>query len=76
MTQFFAILKDSFREAMDAKIIYVLLGLSILLMAFTATISYRPVGAEEAFTGITQRFVTVFPDHGRAKIPVMLPGTT
>jgi ABC-type transport system involved in multi-copper enzyme maturation permease subunit len=76
MMQFLAILKDSFREAMDAKIIYVLLGLSILLMAFAATISYTPVPADEAFEKITQRFISVFPDRGKGRIPVMLPGTS
>src|SRR6185437_1849789 len=73
MSQFIAILKDSFREAMDAKVIYVLLGLSILLMGVTATISYTPVEPNEAFTGILTRFNTVFPDRGRAKIPLGLP---
>jgi ABC-type transport system involved in multi-copper enzyme maturation permease subunit len=73
--QFWAILKDSFREALDAKVIYVLLGLSVLLMAVTATISFTPVEPAQAFPTITQRFVTVFPDRGKAKIPVMLPGT-
>lgn len=73
MRQFFAILKDSFREAMDAKVIYVLLGLSILLMAITATISYRPVPPEEAFASITQRFVTIFPDKGKGRVPLGLP---
>jgi ABC-type transport system involved in multi-copper enzyme maturation permease subunit len=71
--QFWAILKDSFREAMDAKVIYVLLGLSVLLMAVTATISYTPVEPAEAFEKITGRFVTIFPDRGKAKMPVMLP---
>jgi ABC-type transport system involved in multi-copper enzyme maturation permease subunit len=74
--QFWAILKDSFREAMDAKVIYVLLGLSVLLMAVTATISYTPVEPDKAFEAITGRFVTVFPDRGKAKIPVILPGTS
>ena len=68
MTQFIAILKDSFREAMDAKIIYVLIGLAVLLMAFTATISYTPVEPKEAFDSITQRFITVFADRGLHRI--------
>ncbi|HXD88625.1 MAG TPA: ABC transporter permease subunit [Urbifossiella sp.] len=73
MMQFVAILMDSFREAMDAKIIYVLLGLSLLLMGVAATISYSPVEPTEAFASILQRFNTVFPDRGRGKIPLGLP---
>jgi ABC-type transport system involved in multi-copper enzyme maturation permease subunit len=51
----------------------VLLGLSILLMGVTATISYAPVEPSEAFASITQRFNNVFGDRGRSKIPLGLP---
>ena len=39
--KFFAILKDSFREAIDAKVFYVLLGLSVLLTLLTLSISFE-----------------------------------
>src|SRR5579884_1609280 len=45
--KFLAILKDSFREAIDAKILYVMIGLSLLVILFLGSISYRPVPVEE-----------------------------
>jgi ABC-type transport system involved in multi-copper enzyme maturation permease subunit len=40
--KFLAILKDSFREAVDTRVIYVLIGLSCLLILLTATLSFKP----------------------------------
>ena len=41
--KYFAILKDSFREARDTKILYIMLGLSTFLFLLIASVSYRPV---------------------------------
>jgi ABC-type transport system involved in multi-copper enzyme maturation permease subunit len=40
--KFLAVLKDSFREAIDTKVFYVLLGLSVLLTLLAASISFVP----------------------------------
>jgi ABC-type transport system involved in multi-copper enzyme maturation permease subunit len=57
MKQFFAVLSDSYREARDAKIIYVMAAFSILLVLFVGTIHYRPLSMEEALNGGTIRTV-------------------
>lgn len=72
MRQFLAILKDSFREAMDAKVIWVLLGLSILVCLITFSLSFTPEPPEKAFEQIVQRFTVVFPERGKGKLPVLL----
>jgi ABC-type transport system involved in multi-copper enzyme maturation permease subunit len=42
-----AILKDSFREAIDTKVFYVMVGLSCLLILVVASLSFRQSTAEE-----------------------------
>ena len=44
---FLAILKDSLREALDTKVFYVMVALSLLVVFFVSTVSYRPVSVEE-----------------------------
>lgn len=44
--RYLAILKDSLREAIDAKSLFVLLALSTLAIAFVATVSFKPLSAE------------------------------
>jgi ABC-type transport system involved in multi-copper enzyme maturation permease subunit len=48
MMKYLAILKDSVREALDAKVFYVMVGLSGLLILLGASLSFAPVSAEEA----------------------------
>jgi ABC-type transport system involved in multi-copper enzyme maturation permease subunit len=48
MSQFWSILKDSFREARDGKIIYVMLFFSVLLTLLAFSISFRPLPLQEA----------------------------
>ena len=72
MNQFFAILKDSFREAMDAKVIWVLLGLSAIVCLITFSLSFKPDPPTEAFEKIVQKFTIVFPERGKGKSPVIL----
>src|SRR5260370_19287701 len=57
MKQFFAVLKDSDREARDAKIIYVMVVFSVLLVLFVGTIRYRPLSMEEALNGGTLKAI-------------------
>jgi ABC-type transport system involved in multi-copper enzyme maturation permease subunit len=45
--KFLAILKDSLREALDTKVFYVMVGLSLLAVLFVASVGYRPVSVED-----------------------------
>lgn len=69
MRQFFAILKDSFREAMDGFVIYLMLGLSLLTVVLVASVSYTPEPPEQALPEIVQQFAIIFPDRGRSAAP-------
>src|SRR5438270_6449225 len=44
--KYFAILKDSFREAIDTKVFYVMVGMSLFLTLLTATLSFKPQSPE------------------------------
>jgi ABC-type transport system involved in multi-copper enzyme maturation permease subunit len=44
--KFLAILKDSLREAIDCKVLYVMLGLSCLVVLVVASMSFKPLPAE------------------------------
>ncbi|HEV3436641.1 MAG TPA: ABC transporter permease subunit [Gemmata sp.] len=76
MRQFLAILKDSFREAMDAKVIWVLLGLSALVCLITFSLSFTPEPPDKAFEQIVTKFNFVFPERGKGKLPVILSDAT
>ncbi len=41
--KFLAIMRDSLREAIDAKVFYVMVGLSVLMIALAATITFKPI---------------------------------
>lgn len=45
--KFLAILKDSLREALDTKVFYVMVGLSLLVVLLVGSIGYRPASVEE-----------------------------
>jgi hypothetical protein len=76
MRQLSAILKDSFREAMDAKVIWVLMGLSFLVCLLTFSLSFTPDPPEKAFEQIVTRFTVVFPERGKGRLPVILYDAT
>jgi ABC-type transport system involved in multi-copper enzyme maturation permease subunit len=44
--KYLAILKDSVREAIDSKVLYVMVGLSVLVTLFVLTLSFKPLSAE------------------------------
>ena len=44
--KYLAILKDSFREALDSKVLYVMVALSTLAILFVASVSLKPLPAE------------------------------
>lgn len=76
MGQFVAILKDSFREAVDGFVIYLMLGLSALLILLVASISYRPAPAADALPTLLERqpvFGIIFPDRGKSDSPTGVP---
>src|SRR4051812_6054207 len=68
MTQFFAILKDSFREAVDGFVIYAMLGMSLLVIVIVGSMSFKPAEPDKAFSRIVQRFNAVFPEKGRSRV--------
>jgi len=67
MTQFFAILRDSFREAVDGFVIYAMLGLSALTILIVGSMSFTPVPPDDAFGKIAGRFGTIIPERGRGR---------
>jgi ABC-type transport system involved in multi-copper enzyme maturation permease subunit len=58
--KYLAILHDSFREALDSKVLYVLLALSGLLTLLVASVSFRPLSLEEDATGFTRELDFLF----------------
>jgi len=59
--KFLAILRDSLREAVDAKIFYVMLVLSGLLTLFAFSISFEPRPARETLEWMTQMTLSDMP---------------
>lgn len=68
MRQFFAILKDSFREAVDGFVIYAMLAMSALVIVIVGSMSFTPSEPGAAFNAIAKRFNLVFPDKGRSRV--------
>src|SRR5262245_23191313 len=56
--KYLAILKDSLRESLDSKVLYVLLGLSLLMILFVATLSFKPLAAEKTLEQIVDGQMT------------------
>ncbi len=68
MMSFLAILKDSFREAVDGFVIYAMLGLSALIILVVGSLSFTPAPPEKALDEIVERFNAVFPEKGRSRV--------
>ena len=78
MRQFLAILKDSFREAVDGFVIYLMLILSALLIVLIGSISYAPDSPSDAIPRIlgesqSTMFKAIFPDRGKSAAPTGSP---
>jgi ABC-type transport system involved in multi-copper enzyme maturation permease subunit len=58
--KYLSILKDSLREALDSKLLYVTFGLSALLILFLASMSFRPVTMEEEAEGVASQMQMIF----------------
>ena len=67
MQQFFAILKDSFREAVDGFVIYAMLVMSALVIALLGSLSFSPSEPKEAFDNIVRHFADGFVEGGRMR---------
>ncbi len=80
LRNFLAVMKDSFREAVDGFIIYVMLGLAVIAIVFAASVSFYPDDADSGFKSIVQQFSQVFQSQGTAneevavRIPVPVVG--
>lgn len=62
---------------MDGFVIYLMLGLSSLLILFIGSISYTADTPEHALGGpnnVLKRFVVIFPDKGQSKSPTVITG--
>ncbi len=64
LRNFMAVMKDSFREAVDGFIIYVMLGLVALTVLFALSFSFEPNSGDKGFESIVQRFPQVFRNRG------------
>lgn len=53
--KYLAILKDSLRETIDSKLLFVVLALSVFAIALMATLSFEPNPPEEALDKIAER---------------------
>jgi ABC-type transport system involved in multi-copper enzyme maturation permease subunit len=51
-----AILKDSFRETLDCKTFWILLAVSTLLIGLAFSVSFAPVGPDDALTSVVRGF--------------------
>ena len=64
MKQFFAILKDSFREAVDGFVIYAMLGMSALVILIVGSMSFTPARrTRRSARSSSQEFTRFFPDR-------------
>jgi len=68
--KFLAILRDSLREALDSKVIYVLLGLSALVIIGVASLSFKPQPAETGLQAILNRFPGAQQQFGQRQPPL------
>jgi ABC-type transport system involved in multi-copper enzyme maturation permease subunit len=67
MGTFLAVLKDSFREAVDGFVIYVMLGLALIAVAVAASVSFHPEPADSAFQSVAKSFQQVFQNRGASR---------
>ncbi|MBN9122306.1 MAG: ABC transporter permease [Planctomycetes bacterium] len=73
MQQFFAILKDSFREAVDGFVIYVMLALAAVLIVLVASVSFTPDSPDVALPKVLPKFAILYPDQGKGTFPTAVP---
>ena len=74
MRVFFSILRDSFREAVDGFVIYIMLAISALTIAVVACIGYQPAEADAHLAKSIKGFAVFIPDKGESKAISAVPG--
>ena len=57
--QYLALLRDSFKEAMDSKVLYFTFALSVLAILFMASVSFQPMTAKDQ-ADFTAEFVSQY----------------
>ncbi|MCI0461341.1 MAG: ABC transporter permease subunit [Gemmataceae bacterium] len=62
--KYLAILKDSVREALDTKVIYVMIGLSLLVTVFVLMTSFKPMSAKEVMQDAVTGKIAFLGDMG------------
>ncbi|HYT90386.1 MAG TPA: hypothetical protein VEL76_16890, partial [Gemmataceae bacterium] len=68
--KYLAILKDSVREALDNKVIYVMVGLSLLVTLFVLSAGFEPLPAEDMMARLLKRRILWLEDlHGKGQRP-------
>lgn len=67
LRQFGAILRDSYREAVDSWIILIMLALGAVVIALCASMGFEPLPAEKAFPKIVQSFTQFLPHRGQGR---------
>ncbi len=67
LRQFWAILRDSYREAVDSWIILIMLALGAVVITLCASMGFEPLPAEEAFPKIVQSFSWFLPYRGQGR---------
>lgn len=65
--KFLAFLRDSYREAVDGFVIYVMLGLSALVIILAASLSFTPAEPDKAFAYLADEFPAAFRNRGADK---------
>ena len=50
--KYFAILKDSLRESLDSKVLYVMFGLSTIVIVLVGSLSFKPLAAEKSLESL------------------------
>jgi ABC-type transport system involved in multi-copper enzyme maturation permease subunit len=50
--KYFAILKDSLRESLDSKVLYVMFGLSTIVIVLVGSLSFKPLAAQKSLEAL------------------------
>jgi ABC-type transport system involved in multi-copper enzyme maturation permease subunit len=72
--KYLAILKDSLREALDSSVLYVMIGLSALVILFVSTLSFKPLPAKKTMDKLVDGTITALrnPQQTGKKAPAWL----
>ncbi|MDW8244590.1 MAG: ABC transporter permease [Thermogemmata sp.] len=68
MRQFWAVMQDSYREAVDGWVISIMLVLSLVVIGLVASMSFEAVPPEEALPTIVRQFSQFYPSQGRERV--------